>query len=152
MKKSSSRCRILLTLRNTSAPRMRLRMPGWISRTVSRPIVKVKNFKALIYPAVPDQMVSMEDFPKLQKPEDSLKVTNPNTGETGYRVGLEVFHQLHCLNLLRMSTYPDYYPKVWWSDMNDKAETVRAHLGTFCRRRSFRFIGTAPNNEYRPLH
>ena len=83
----------------------------------------------LICHAVPDQMVSMDDFPKLQKPEDSLKVTNPKTGETGYRVGLEVFHQLHCLNLLRMATYPDYYTKVEWSDTNDKPEVVRAHLG-----------------------
>ncbi|KAI4621495.1 uncharacterized protein J4E88_011004 [Alternaria novae-zelandiae] len=77
---------------------------------------------------LPDQMVSMEDFPKLQKPADALQVTDPKTGETGYRVGLEVFHQLHCLNLLRMSTYPDYYPKLWWSDTNDKPEKVRAHL------------------------
>jgi hypothetical protein len=74
-------------------------------------------------------MVSMEDFPKLQKPVDALQVVDPKTGETGYRVGLEVFHQLHCLNLLRMSTYPDYYPKLWWSDTNDKPEKVRAHLG-----------------------
>lgn len=81
--------------------------------------------------SVPDQMVSMEDFPKLQKPADSLMVTDPKTGETGYRVGLEVFHQLHCLNLLRMSTYPEYYTKLWWSDTNDKPEKVRAHLGTF---------------------
>ncbi|KAH8632062.1 hypothetical protein IG631_13745 [Alternaria alternata] len=71
----------------------------------------------------------MEDFPKLQKPADALQVVDPKTGETGYRVGLEVFHQLHCLNLLRMSTYPDYYPKLWWSDTNDKPEKVRAHLG-----------------------
>lgn len=77
---------------------------------------------------LPDQMVSVKDFPKLQKPTDSLMATDPRTGETGYRVGLEVFHQLHCLNLLRMSTYPDYYPKLWWSDTNDKAENVRAHL------------------------
>lgn len=73
-------------------------------------------------------MVSLKDFPKLQKPSTSMKVTDPKTGETGYRVGLEVFHQLHCLNLLRMSTYPDYYPKIWWSDTNDKPEKVRAHL------------------------
>jgi hypothetical protein len=77
---------------------------------------------------VPDQMISTSDFPKLQKPADAMQVTDPKTGETGYRVGLEVFHQLHCLNLLRMSTYPDYYPKLWWSDTNDKPEKVRAHL------------------------
>ena len=73
-------------------------------------------------------MISASDFPKLQKPADAMQVTDPRTGETGYRVGLEVFHQLHCLNLLRMSTYPDYYPKLWWSDTNDKPEKVRAHL------------------------
>ncbi|KAF2650826.1 hypothetical protein K491DRAFT_608121 [Lophiostoma macrostomum CBS 122681] len=77
---------------------------------------------------VPDQMVSMDDFPKLQKPEDSLKVTSPKTGETGYRVGLEVFHQLHCLNMLRLATYPDYHPEVVISDMNEMSETGRAHL------------------------
>ncbi|KAL6704915.1 hypothetical protein ACN47E_007460 [Coniothyrium glycines] len=77
---------------------------------------------------LPDQMVSLADFPKLQKPATSMQVTDPKTGETGYRVGLEVFHQLHCLNLLRMSTYPEYYPKIWWSDTNDKPERVRAHL------------------------
>ncbi|KAH8723663.1 hypothetical protein GQ44DRAFT_728511 [Phaeosphaeriaceae sp. PMI808] len=77
---------------------------------------------------LPDQMVSVDDFPKLQMPDTAMKVTNPKTGETGYRVGLEVFHQLHCLNLLRMSTYPEYYPKLWWSDTNDKPERVRGHL------------------------
>ncbi|KAJ3819934.1 hypothetical protein F5880DRAFT_1488868, partial [Lentinula raphanica] len=29
--------------------------------------------------------------------------------ESNYIVTLEVFHQLHCLNLLRKSLYPDYY-------------------------------------------
>jgi hypothetical protein len=74
-------------------------------------------------------MVSTTDFPKLRKPLSAMQVTHPQSGETGYRVGLEVFHQLHCLNLLRMSTYPEYYPKLWWSDTNDEPERVRAHLG-----------------------
>ena len=78
---------------------------------------------------LPDQMVSMEDFSKLGKPADSLKVTDLKSGETGYRVGLEVFHQLHCLNMLRMATYPENHSKLWWSDMNDDDESVRAHLG-----------------------
>jgi hypothetical protein len=80
---------------------------------------------------VPDQMVSKSDFPKLKKPDDAMQVTDPNTGETGYRVGIEVFHQLHCLNLLRMSTYPDHYKTISWSDTNDAPEKVREHLGTF---------------------
>jgi hypothetical protein len=88
-------------------------------------------------------MVSKSDFPKLQKPLSAMPVTDPRTGETGYRVGLEVFHQLHCLNLLRMSTYPDYYPKLWWSDTNDKPEKVRAHLGMLIPFLSFTRIHTS---------
>lgn len=109
------------------------RMRGWILHTVGLHTNPAHFSVLLTNLSVPDQMVSMEDFPKLQKPEDSLKVTDPKTGETGYRVGLEVFHQLHCLNLLRMSTYPEYYTKLWWSDTNDKPEYVRAHLGMSLR-------------------
>jgi hypothetical protein len=78
---------------------------------------------------VPDQMISKSDFPLLQMPNNAMAVTDPNTGESGYRIGLEVFHQLHCLNMLRMATIPEYYTKVEWSDTNDKPEKVRAHLG-----------------------
>jgi hypothetical protein len=42
-----------------------------------------------------DQMVSAAEMPLLKKPLDSLQVTDPKTGEVGYRIGLEVFHQLH---------------------------------------------------------
>ncbi|KAF2127618.1 hypothetical protein P153DRAFT_343832 [Dothidotthia symphoricarpi CBS 119687] len=77
---------------------------------------------------LPDQMVPLQDFPKLRKPASAMQVTDPRTGETGYRVGLEVFHQLHCLNLLRMSTYPEYYREVEWSDISEPREKVRAHL------------------------
>ncbi|KAJ4406575.1 hypothetical protein N0V91_004518 [Didymella pomorum] len=77
---------------------------------------------------LPDQMVSKSDFHKLRKPTDAMQVTDPSTGETGYRVGIEVFHQLHCLNLLRMSTYPDHYKTISWSDTNDAPEKVREHL------------------------
>ncbi|KAF9730930.1 hypothetical protein PMIN04_004014 [Paraphaeosphaeria minitans] len=76
---------------------------------------------------VPDQMVSVDDFPKLKKPMDSVKVKDPKSDETGYRVGLEVFHQLQCLNLLRMATYPEHYTKLQ-SDEASKPEDVRAYL------------------------
>ena len=121
------------TRRNTSVSRMMWRTRGWISR-----IVRKHPFTLTSHPpshlttqTVPDQLISPTNFPALQKPSSAMRVTNPKTGETGYRVGLEVFHQLHCLNLLRMSTYPEYYTKVWWSDTNDEPGRVRAHLGTF---------------------
>ncbi|KAF2713084.1 hypothetical protein K504DRAFT_478998 [Pleomassaria siparia CBS 279.74] len=77
---------------------------------------------------VPDQMISMDDFPKLQKPEDAVKVTDPKTGETGYRVGLEVFHQLSCLNMLRVATYQDYHPKLPGSGLNNNIQVERNEL------------------------
>ena len=105
--------------------------PVLILHPIPNPTISTTQTPTINHPptTVPDQLISTTDFPKLRKPSTALQVTDPKTGETGYRVGLEVFHQLHCLNLLRMSTYPEYYPKVWWSDTNDKPEKVRAHLG-----------------------
>ncbi|KAF2849478.1 hypothetical protein T440DRAFT_519068 [Plenodomus tracheiphilus IPT5] len=77
---------------------------------------------------LPDQLVPASSLPLLNKPSTSLRTTSPKTGESGYRVGLEVFHQLHCLNLLRMSTYPAHYAHLSWSDTNDTPDHVRAHL------------------------
>jgi hypothetical protein len=128
---------------------MMLRMRGWTSRIVSPPFPQFHppspssslspsppllppfpfSYPNIPSTTVPDQMVSTTSFPKLQKPDTAMRVTNPTTGESGYRVGIEVFHQLHCLNLLRMSTYPEYYTKLWWSDTNDEPGKVRAHLG-----------------------
>lgn len=58
---------------------------------------------------VGDQWIPKSDLAKLGMPEYSLKVHHPVTGEEGYRVGMEVFHHLHCLNLLRKVTYKEYY-------------------------------------------
>jgi hypothetical protein len=74
-------------------------------------------------------MISVEEFPKLEMPKTSLKVADPKTGETGYRVGLEVFHQLQCLNMLRLASYPDYYQKMASLNMNNKPDVVRVDLG-----------------------
>ncbi|ERS97142.1 hypothetical protein HMPREF1624_06472 [Sporothrix schenckii ATCC 58251] len=56
-----------------------------------------------------DTMISEEELDKLGLPRNSLKITHPRTGEVGYRAALEVFHQLHCLNLVRQAVYKDYY-------------------------------------------
>ncbi|KAM7192634.1 protein of unknown function (DUF3328) domain containing protein [Rhypophila sp. PSN 637] len=42
-------------------------------------------------------------------------------GNDGYMAGMEAFHQLHCLNYIRMYTYMDYYEKI---DTDIKAETM----------------------------
>ncbi|KAK2055277.1 hypothetical protein LY76DRAFT_194757 [Colletotrichum caudatum] len=76
-----------------------------------------------------DQMISHAELEQLGLDPKSIKITNPITGEEGYRAGLEVFHQLHCLNLLRMATYPDYYsnPAVG-GDVATDPEDLRGHI------------------------
>ncbi|EFX00321.1 hypothetical protein CMQ_7323 [Grosmannia clavigera kw1407] len=56
-----------------------------------------------------DTMISEKELDDLGLPRNSLKIAHPKTGEVGYRAALEVFHQLHCLNLVRQAVYKDYY-------------------------------------------
>lgn len=75
-----------------------------------------------------DQMVSAAEMSLLKKPLDSLQVTDPKTGEVGYRIGLEVFHQLHCLNMVRKATYPDYQDDYANGDFGVPKDELRGHL------------------------
>jgi hypothetical protein len=77
---------------------------------------------------VGDQMVTRQELDKLGKPDTVLRVTDPRTGIEGFRIGLEVFHQLHCLNLLRKVTYREYYEPMG-GDLADPPKKLRGHLG-----------------------
>ncbi|MCJ1442095.1 MAG: hypothetical protein MMC23_002587 [Stictis urceolatum] len=74
-----------------------------------------------------DQMISESELVAIDKPNTVLKVTDPNTGIEGYRIGLEVFHQLHCLNLLRKVSYQEYY-RPMGGDFADPPEKFRGHV------------------------
>ncbi|EHA54043.1 hypothetical protein MCOR27_006993 [Pyricularia oryzae] len=56
-----------------------------------------------------DTWMTEEEVKRLGLPLDSLKLKHPKTGKEGYRAAVEVFHQLHCLNLIRQAIYKDYY-------------------------------------------
>jgi len=73
-------------------------------------------------------MISDAERKIIDMPASHLKVKNPKTGVEGYRVGLEVFHQLHCVNLLRQVTYRDYYVNVS-GDIADQ-ENLQMHTGS----------------------
>jgi Mycotoxin biosynthesis protein UstYa len=77
---------------------------------------------------VGDQMISDAELQKLDMPISSLKVIHPTTGVEGYRVGLEVFHQLHCINLLRRVTYKDYYEPLG-GEFASGPEALQMHTG-----------------------
>jgi hypothetical protein len=74
-------------------------------------------------------MITPEELGKIAMPRDSLKVKHPKTGVEGYRVGLEVFHQLHCINLLRQVTYKDYYTKLGNGNFAGGEEDLQMHTG-----------------------
>lgn len=73
-------------------------------------------------------MISQDELDRLGLPRNSLKVTDPATGKEGYRAAVEVFHQLHCLNLLRQYVYKEYYVNIY-SDIQDEEEALKGHIG-----------------------
>lgn len=81
---------------------------------------------------VGDTMISEAELDKLGLPRNSLKITHPRTGEVGYRAAIEVFHQLHCLNLVRQAVYKDYY-KQHGGDVGgaESKEDLMGHVGMF---------------------
>lgn len=77
-----------------------------------------------------DQMITTEELKLINKPEDSLKTKDPKSGKEGYRVGLEVFHQLHCLNMIRKSTFREFYDGK--GDFAEKDDgKIRTHLSQY---------------------
>ncbi|KAJ8119279.1 hypothetical protein ONZ43_g3738 [Nemania bipapillata] len=77
---------------------------------------------------VGDTMISREEMINLGlNPDTSLKITDPRNGKPGYRVAVEVFHQLHCLNLLRQNVYKDYYSPLG-GDTSAPMMDLRGHL------------------------
>lgn len=74
--------------------------------------------------------ITLEEVNKLGLSPDSLKITDPKTGKVGYRAAIEVFHQLHCLNLLRQFSYKEYYATDG-GDIDAPAADVRGHVGTY---------------------
>ncbi|KAL2277890.1 hypothetical protein FJTKL_15170 [Diaporthe vaccinii] len=74
-----------------------------------------------------DQMISEEELDRLGLPRNSLKVTDPKTGKEGYRAAVEVFHQLHCLNLLRQYVYKEYYVNIY-SDIQEEEDGLKGHV------------------------
>jgi hypothetical protein len=77
---------------------------------------------------VGDQWISRTDLERLGMPKTSLMVDHPKTGEQGYRVGVEVFHQLHCLNLLRRVAYREYYEPLG-GEFAAGPDALRHHAG-----------------------
>ncbi|MCJ1451359.1 hypothetical protein MMC28_001695 [Mycoblastus sanguinarius] len=70
--------------------------------------------------------ISHDTLRKIGASEDSIRLPPESGG--GYMGALEVFHQIHCVNLLWQGTNADYYKdkSLAWTD---SPATLRQHLG-----------------------
>lgn len=75
-------------------------------------------------------MISHEEVERLGLSTNSLKITDPKTGRVGYRAAIEVFHQLHCLNLLRQFTWKEHYSHTG-GDIDAPVADIRGHVGVY---------------------
>ena len=82
-------------------------------------------WEEITYPKGGLVRLSKDQLDRINASEFAAEYTEEMGG--GYLAGIEVFHQLHCVNMLRQATYMDYYlPKnEEWKDQ----ETLRYHLG-----------------------
>jgi len=82
-------------------------------------------WEEITYPKGALLRISRDQLEKVNGSDFAAEYTEKMGG--GYMAGLAVFHQLHCVNMLRQATYMDYYlPKKpeWREDM----VTLRVHL------------------------
>lgn len=81
----------------------------------------------ITYPKGGLTRLSKDELRRINASEYAAAYTEEMGG--GYIAGIEVFHQLHCVNMLRQATYMSYYlprnPE--WKDH----QTLRYHLGTY---------------------
>ncbi|KAG2129547.1 uncharacterized protein EDB93DRAFT_1332252 [Suillus bovinus] len=71
--------------------------------------------------------MSLEEILKAGEIDSPSKVKYPAEFGGGFMVSMEAPHQLHCLNFLRKSTWPEYYEPMDIS-FQDAPEVVRMHL------------------------
>jgi hypothetical protein len=87
-------------------------------------------------------MITPAELGKIEMPTSSLKVKHPETGVEGYRVGLEVFHQLHCVNLLRQIVYKDYYTELGNGNFAEGEEKLQMHASMSLKSRPHKHLLT----------
>ncbi|KAJ5588765.1 hypothetical protein N7537_011443 [Penicillium hordei] len=87
------------------------------------------KWKSLV--EVPTVVVPPERLPSLNRSaEQGFVPTSPNSSAYGYVAGIEVFHHLHCLNVLRQYAWRDAYPEELLPSLfrYNSPFAVRAHV------------------------
>ncbi|KAK2591109.1 hypothetical protein QQS21_011197 [Conoideocrella luteorostrata] len=77
-----------------------------------------------------DVRISKDDFKNLGRLENAVEV-NDETG--GYAALINVYHELHCLKLVRWSLYPDYFYPNSSAEQTHERERHRDHCINYIR-------------------
>jgi hypothetical protein len=86
---------------------------AWSALTEGRqqPPISPRPRSSLTSPTAGDIFITEDEAESLGLSPHSEKNQHPETGEWGYKAGVEVFHQLRCLDLLRQAAYRNtHYP------------------------------------------
>ncbi|KAE9379888.1 hypothetical protein N431DRAFT_448721 [Stipitochalara longipes BDJ] len=84
------------------------------------------DYAIIVLPG-PTLAISKEELKLIGKESTAdATVQIPNEFGGGYYATLEVFHQLHCLNMVRMATYKEHYDLV--HAFGDRPEWLRKHI------------------------
>lgn len=84
-----------------------------------------------MYHLVPAVLIPPEHLASLNRTAADGFVRSEESGKTGYIATVEVFHHLHCLNIVRQYVWRDEYPiglVPWLFKTNSKA-VAREHVG-----------------------
>ncbi|KAL8888215.1 MAG: hypothetical protein Q9215_004306 [Flavoplaca cf. flavocitrina] len=77
-------------------------------------------------------IAKLRNFAVDQKSLVNAKKTKANVqypGTSTYQAGIEAFHQLHCLNFIRMYTEKDYYKNTDYDMLAESDEESKTHKG-----------------------
>jgi len=90
------------------------------------------EFNAPPSPALDEAWEDLYDFGVMQIPKDQAVLfpnrTSPIPGdEQNYIFTMDVFHQLHCLNMIRQALYPEYYNHSYYSRLGIKPPSMPVH-------------------------
>ncbi|KAG2148153.1 uncharacterized protein EDB93DRAFT_1250211 [Suillus bovinus] len=100
---------------------------GWPSIYRGPPSPEIDAaWNRIAHDVLPTRM-SLEEILKAGEVDSPSKVKYPEEFGGGFMVSMEAPHQLHCLNLLRKASWPEYYEA---TDVlfQDTPEVVRMHL------------------------
>ncbi|KAF2653667.1 hypothetical protein K491DRAFT_694507 [Lophiostoma macrostomum CBS 122681] len=100
-------------------------MPGEVSPYLGTPSDEIDELWDQLYTGTGFLLFDPEETRRMVEPTVAI----PTSGGDSGLYGMEVFHELHCLNVLRKSLYPERYPHYQlWNENCTRNPNMERHL------------------------